>query len=253
MACDERCAMGGAAVSQRLKRYTPHAHDPEARDASEGEGPQRRPHRRLGRRLEEAAKAVGGGYCWLQMPLRLALGVRGTVTGHGLGAPGGGGGGTPPPLPMHPWPRQSMRPHTQKFTGSMVLMRCLWDGPRHSMYAAGAWAAVFEKRLLEPGGGGGAGSGKVDVPKNGRALTGGGILPGGNVRIRSPRLGNVDCETNGSTLMLTRATSVIRCVVCTATRSAPGVPPLVLLHVLNRLTPLHLARGFGGLCHTDAC
>ena len=32
------------------------------------------------------AKAVGGGYCRLQMPLRLAVAVRGTVAGHGLGA-----------------------------------------------------------------------------------------------------------------------------------------------------------------------
>ena len=39
-----------------------------------GEGPPRRPQRRLGKRLEEVAKAVGGGYCRLQMPLRLALG-----------------------------------------------------------------------------------------------------------------------------------------------------------------------------------
>ena len=30
------------------------------------------------RRLEEVAKAVGGGYCRLQMPLKLALAVRGT-------------------------------------------------------------------------------------------------------------------------------------------------------------------------------
>ena len=55
------------------------------------EGPPRQPQRRLGRRLEEVAKAVGGGYCRLQMPLRLALGVRGTVAGHGLGALGGVG------------------------------------------------------------------------------------------------------------------------------------------------------------------
>ena len=48
------------------------------RDALEGKGPNRLPHRkRFGRRLEEVAKAVGGGYCRLQMPLRLALGVRG--------------------------------------------------------------------------------------------------------------------------------------------------------------------------------
>ena len=39
------------------------------RDALEGKGSQRRPQRRLGRRLEEVAKAVGGGYCRLQMPL----------------------------------------------------------------------------------------------------------------------------------------------------------------------------------------
>ena len=39
------------------------------------------PRRRLGRRLEEVAKAVRGGYCRLQM-----LAVRGTVAGHRLGA-----------------------------------------------------------------------------------------------------------------------------------------------------------------------
>ena len=32
-------------------------------------------------------EAVGGGYCRLEMPLRLALAVRGTVAGHRLGAP----------------------------------------------------------------------------------------------------------------------------------------------------------------------
>ena len=63
------------------------------RDASEGKGPQRRPQRRLDRRLEEVAKAVGGGYCRLHMPLKLALGVRGTVAGRWLGAMDGGGGG----------------------------------------------------------------------------------------------------------------------------------------------------------------
>ena len=43
---------------------------------------------------------VGGGYCRLQMPLKLALGVRETVAGHRLGAlEGEGGGGVPPPLP----------------------------------------------------------------------------------------------------------------------------------------------------------
>ena len=45
--------------------------------AVEGQGPWRRPQRRLDGRLEEVAKAVGGGYCRLQMPLKLALGVQG--------------------------------------------------------------------------------------------------------------------------------------------------------------------------------
>ena len=54
---------------------------------------------RLGRRLEKVAKAVGGGYCRLQMPLSLALAVRGTVAGHRLGF-----GGVPPPLSNAPHP-----------------------------------------------------------------------------------------------------------------------------------------------------
>ena len=37
-------------------------------------------------------KRVGGGYCRLQTPLRPALGVRGTVARHRLGALEGGGG-----------------------------------------------------------------------------------------------------------------------------------------------------------------
>ena len=62
------------------------------RDASEGVGPERRPQRRVGRRLEEVAKTVGGGYCRLQMPLKLAFGVRETVAGHRRGTWGEGGG-----------------------------------------------------------------------------------------------------------------------------------------------------------------
>ena len=52
--------------------------------------PQRRPQKRFDRRLEEVAKAVGGGHCRLQMPLKPALGVRETVAGHRLGALEGG-------------------------------------------------------------------------------------------------------------------------------------------------------------------
>ena len=65
----------------------------------QGKGPRRRPQRRLDRRLEEVAKAVGVGYCRLRMPLKLRLGVRETVAGHRLGAlerP------PHPPLPTHP-------------------------------------------------------------------------------------------------------------------------------------------------------
>ena len=73
-----------------------------SRDAFEEKGPQRRSQRRLGRRLEEVAKAVGGGCCRLQMPLKLVLGVGGAVAGHRLGAleggwrGGGGGAGVQP-------------------------------------------------------------------------------------------------------------------------------------------------------------
>ena len=42
-------------------RLTP---PPPPTDAFEGKGPQRRPRRRLDRRLEEVTKAVGGGYCY---------------------------------------------------------------------------------------------------------------------------------------------------------------------------------------------
>ena len=71
---------------------------PSPKDALEGKVPQRRLEERLDRRLEEVAKAVGGGYCRLQMPLKPALAVTGTVPGHRLGALERGGGGVPPPL-----------------------------------------------------------------------------------------------------------------------------------------------------------
>ena len=67
---------------------------PRGRDALEGKGPWRQPRERSDRWLEEVAEAVGGGYCRLQMPLKLAPAVRETVAGHRLGALDGGG--TPP-------------------------------------------------------------------------------------------------------------------------------------------------------------
>ena len=45
--------------------------------------------------MDEVLKAVGGGYCRLPMPLKLALAVRETVAGHRLGTLEGGGGGLP--------------------------------------------------------------------------------------------------------------------------------------------------------------
>ena len=78
---------------------------PRARGAIEGKGPQRRPQKQYDRRLEEVAKAVGGGggYCRLQMPLTLALAVRETVARRRLGALEVRGG-VLPPLPIHPCP-----------------------------------------------------------------------------------------------------------------------------------------------------
>ena len=74
------------------------------RAALEGKGPQRRPWKRLDGRLEEVAKAIGGGYCRLQMPLKLALGTRKTVARHKLGPWRvlGGGGVTSPPFQCIP-------------------------------------------------------------------------------------------------------------------------------------------------------
>ena len=82
--------------------------------------PQRRPHKRLGRRLEEVAKAVGGGYCRLQMPLRPALGVTGTVAGHRLGALGGGGGGGG----MGEHQRTRCVIHIEHFSVFLLLHKC---------------------------------------------------------------------------------------------------------------------------------
>ena len=88
---------------------------PPPRDALEGKGPQRRPQKRLGMRLEEVGEAVGGGYCRLQMPLSLAVAVRETVAGHRLGALEEGGGGLPPFQCIPPPPAAEARStaHTQ--------------------------------------------------------------------------------------------------------------------------------------------
>ena len=97
----------------------------------EGKGPQRRPQERLDRRLEEVAEAVWGGYCRLHVPLKLALGVRGTVAGRRLGALEGGG---PPPLPMHPCsagqPHQREGAHNKRSGNGQDQERTLIELPR---------------------------------------------------------------------------------------------------------------------------
>ena len=56
-------------------------------------------------KTEEVAEAVGGGYCRLQMPLKLALAVTETGAGHALGTLGGGGRRVPPPFQCIFWAR----------------------------------------------------------------------------------------------------------------------------------------------------
>ena len=74
------------------------------RDILERKGPQGGPQKRLDRRLEGVAEAVGGGYYRLQIPLKLAFVVRETVAGHRLGALEEGG---ETGLPMQPCPSPS--------------------------------------------------------------------------------------------------------------------------------------------------
>ena len=118
-----------------------------AGDALGGEGPQRKPQKQLDRRLEEAAKAVGGGYFRLQTPLKLAIAVRGTVVGRRLGALQGRY--LPPfqcipasPLPQHqrgrhdvlqlyptPQPLGPVRGDVERRQGNFQwICRCLWKG-----------------------------------------------------------------------------------------------------------------------------
>ena len=83
---------------RRAPMPSPPAKQFSGRHALEGKGPQRAGQERLDRRLEEVAKAVWGGYCRLEGPLKPALAGGGKVAGHRLGAleVGGGGGYLPP-------------------------------------------------------------------------------------------------------------------------------------------------------------
>ena len=86
---------------------------PAARDALEEKGPQRRSQQRLDRRLEEVAKAVGGGYCRLQM-------LGGPWLGIGW-APWRGRAGNLPPLPTHPCPPPPAPPAEDPTMGAVGL------------------------------------------------------------------------------------------------------------------------------------
>ena len=108
-----------------------------------------RPQRRLGRRLEEVAKAVGGGYCPLQMPLRLALGVRGAVAGHRLGALEGGGGSLPP-FQCIPATTSSPPPQVLHFVPIGYNMRLL-EAMLYELYDAVDYFVLYESSRTQIG------------------------------------------------------------------------------------------------------
>ena len=109
----------------------------ETSGALEGEAPQRRPQRRLGRRWEGVAKAVGGGYCRLSMPLRLARAVSETLAGHRLGAPEGGGAYHPP---FQCIPGRNSRKGQQMGRKPATPSATTATGPRHSLQCL--WGSV---------------------------------------------------------------------------------------------------------------
>ena len=142
---------------QQLISTPPHT------DALEGKGPQRRPQKRLDKRLEEVAKAVGGGYCQLQMPLKLALGVRETVAGRRLGALDEGGGGVPPPFQripgrplLHPDIARSSRERmSRRLKESTISVQTATNpsvAPEDSTNAIRSGCGRKHGRLVTPGG-----------------------------------------------------------------------------------------------------
>ena len=83
-------------------------------------------------------KRLGGGYCRLHMPLKLALAVRGTVAGRRLGALEGRGGIPPSnaprglryvPLPLVGKPCRQYPPDTQKQCSARRTYRALLAPP----------------------------------------------------------------------------------------------------------------------------
>ena len=110
----------GQAVVTPLKGPVRHATGTSQGCISREGTSERRPQRRLGRRLEEGAKAVGAGYCRLQMPLKPALSVRKTVAEHRLGALEVGGGGAPRPFQFIPGTSLSDQPHHKEASDNSV-------------------------------------------------------------------------------------------------------------------------------------
>ena len=167
------------------------------RDASERKGPQRQPQQRLDRRLEEVAQAVGGGYCRLQMPLRPALGVRGTVAGR----PRGGGS----PLQCislgREVPHHLLCPQAWRSSGSSPrIARCcvcphlLWVAPR----APGEWAGVWP------------------------------VLPQGFAPPPPPPCPEGLWASGASPWVVFVSTVIVRCVAGPKAQLAPGVGPISL-------------------------
>ena len=115
---------GRSGVALRLKRSSTNRREAR-RDAFERKGPQRWLQKRLDRRWEEVAEAVGGGYCRLQIPLKPVLGVREAAAGHRLGALEGGGGGASPPSNASPEARPP-RLRSNFFAVVRPLHYCCW-------------------------------------------------------------------------------------------------------------------------------
>ena len=118
--CAGRWSRGGRRLWPCILPHVPFfTVPPPPRDALERKGPHRRPPAAVRQAVGGGCRGGWGGYCRLQMPLRLALGVRGTVAGHRLGALEGGG--TSPPfqcIPAPPPPQPPLQTKTPAFGGS---------------------------------------------------------------------------------------------------------------------------------------
>ena len=86
-------------------------------------------------------KAVGGGYCRLQTPLKPALAARGTVAGHWLGALEGGGG--------TPRPSNASLPSPSSHNKTYAERSCVGGRrPAEPARAAGVWQ-IGGRQVLE--------------------------------------------------------------------------------------------------------